>query len=246
VPIRVSAADPTTLAFVALPVCLALALAFGIGVAWRRSGETAPRAVRAALLTLVAAAIWMAVTWRLAGSGWLRRWDLTPPPFLMFLIVILVLAFRIAFSGAGRRLAREIPLWVLVGVQGFRLPLELAMHQLYERGIMPIQMSYTGMNFDIVTGATAFVVAALLAAGRAGIRLAFAWNVVGAVLLLNILVVAVLSTPKFHAFGQDRVNVFVTYRPYVWLPAVMVLAALAGHLLIWRAIRLKSGGTMIP
>jgi hypothetical protein len=30
--------------------------------------------------------------------------------------------------------------------------------------------------------------------------------------------------------------VWVTYPPYVWLPAVMVLAALAGHLLIFRAL----------
>jgi hypothetical protein len=30
--------------------------------------------------------------------------------------------------------------------------------------------------------------------------------------------------------------VFVAYMPYVWLPAVMVLAALAGHLVIFRAL----------
>ena len=53
------------------------------------------------------------------------------------------------------RPANHVPLWILVAVQGFRLPLELAMHRLYERGIMPEQMSYSGRNFDIVTGATA-------------------------------------------------------------------------------------------
>jgi hypothetical protein len=31
-------------------------------------------------------------------------------------------------------------------------------------------------------------------------------------------------------------NVWVTYPPYVWLPAIMVTAALAGHLLIFRAL----------
>jgi hypothetical protein len=31
----------------------------------------------------------------------------------------------------------------------------------------------------------------------------------------------------------------VTYPPYVWLPAVMVVAALAGHLLIFRALRFQ-------
>ena len=30
---------------------------------------------------------------------------------------------------------------------------------------------------------------------------------------------------------------FVTYTPFVWLPAVMVVAALAGHLVIFRALR---------
>jgi hypothetical protein len=31
--------------------------------------------------------------------------------------------------------------------------------------------------------------------------------------------------------------VWVTYPPFVWLPAVMALAGLAGHLVIFRALR---------
>jgi len=30
----------------------------------------------------------------------------------------------------------------------------------------------------------------------------------------------------------------VTYFPFVWLPAVLVLAALMGHILVWRSLRL--------
>ena len=55
-------------------------------------------------------------------------------------------------------------------------------------------------------------------------------------LLVNIIVVAVLSTPAFAYFGADRLNTFVTDVPFVWLPAVMVAAALAGHLIIARAL----------
>jgi hypothetical protein len=97
-------------------------------------------------------------------------------------------------------------------------------------------MTYTGRNFDIVTGATAILVAWALAS-RGSRRLVIAWNVMGLALLVNVLTIAVLSTPVFRYFGDDRLNVFVTYPPYVWLPAVMVLAALAGHLLIFRAAR---------
>jgi hypothetical protein len=62
------------------------------------------------------------------------------------------------------------------------------------------------------------------------------WNVLGLALLVNVVVVAVLLTPRFRYFGDDQLNVWVTYPPFVWLPAVMVLAALAGHLVIFRAL----------
>jgi len=105
-----------------------------------------------------------------------------------------------------------------------------------ERGIMPSQMTYTGRNFDIVTGATAIVVAVLLRSGRGGRGLALGWNLLGLALLLNVVIVAIVSTPRFALFGPDRLNVWVAYPPFVWLPAALVLAALAGHLIVFRAI----------
>ena len=68
-----------------------------------------------------------------------------------------------------------------------------------------------------------------------------AWNVLGLGLLVNVVTVAILSTPAIRAFGDDRLNVFVTYTPFVWLPAVMVAAALAGHLVIFRALSAPAG-----
>ena len=43
--------------------------------------------------------------------------------------------------------------------------------------------------------------------------------------------------PMFHRFGMDRLNVWVADPPFVWLPTVMVLTALAGHLLMFRKLR---------
>lgn len=110
------------------------------------------------------------------------------------------------------------------------------MHAMYERGVMPGQMSYTGGNFDIVTGITAVAVAWLVYTRRAGRGIVLAWNIVGLMLLLNVVALGILSTPGFRFFGDDRLNVFITYAPFVWLPAVMVVAALAGHLIVFRAV----------
>ena len=228
--------DPAVLAFLILPVGLLAALLCGIHVASHRLREDDATRRHALAVTAVVAAAWMAGTWRAAESGVLRLWDVTPPPFALLVAGILGLAVAIAFTGYGWRLAHGLPLWALIAVQGFRLPLELAMHAMYERGVMPVQMSYSGRNFDIVTGATAFVVAWLVFAGRAGRGLVLAWNVLGLILVVNVVTVGILSTPRFGYFGGDRLNVWITYPPFVWLPAVMVLAGLAGHLIIFRAV----------
>jgi hypothetical protein len=232
--------DPAVAAFVWIAVALSAALGTGTVFGWRRSGAGWSQTWRAATLTILAAAAWMILTWRLAASGILQRWDTVPPPFGLMVGGMVALAVLIAVGPVGTRIARHVPLWILIAVQGFRLPLELAMHAMYERGIMPVQMSYSGGNFDIVTGASALVVAALVYTGRGGRRLAMSWNVAGLLLLLNVVIIAMISMPVFAAFGEDRVNVWVTYTPFVWLPAVMVLAALAGHLIIFRALRVKS------
>ena len=231
-------------AFVIIPLLLAAALVFGVAYASRRLGEPARVTARATITTALAAAIWMAVTWYVAARGALLDFESNPPPFALLVGGIVLLAVRIAVTGYGRRLARGIPLWALVGVQSFRLPLELAMHDLAERGIMPVQMSYSGRNFDVVTGITAAVVAVLVARRIAGPTLVLAWNLLGFALLLNIVGVAIASTPRFRYFGDEALNTFVFRPPYVWLPAVMVLAALAGHLVIFRAVatRLHTDG----
>ena len=80
------------------------------------------------------------------------------------------------------------------------------------------------------------------AARRAGVLMlaaALAWNILGLALLVNVVTVAILGTPRFQYFGPDHLNVWVMQPPFVWLAAVMLLAALAGHLLVFRALVLQ-------
>jgi hypothetical protein len=233
--------DPIVFVFVLIPAILVAALLLGVGRASRALGEPSHARRRALALTAAAAAVWLTGTWLTARMGWLLRWDLNPPPFAGLVVCILALAIGVAWTPYGRRLALGVPLWTLVAFQGFRLPLELAMHELSERGIMPPQMTYTGRNFDIVTGATALILGFLLWKGKATRGVVIAWNVLGLALLVNVVTVAILATPRIRYFGNEDVNTFVMYAPFVWLPAVMVLAALAGHLLIFRALQDHQG-----
>src|SRR5688572_431539 len=146
-----SLAEPEILAFVLLPVTMAFVFVWGTAAAWRRSGQ-ASSSGRAAGRAAAGAAIWMGLTLWLSDRGIFLNFDWTPPPFAVLVLSIVTLGIAIAFSPLGTRLA-QLPLWTLVATQAFRLPLEIAMHTLAERDIMPGQMSYSGLNFDVLTGA---------------------------------------------------------------------------------------------
>jgi len=189
-----------------------------------------------AMLAASAAIIWMALTWLVGESGVLREFERNPSPLMQLLIAVIILSVFIAFSHLGRLMAMVIPLYALIGIQAFRLPLAICMHTLYERGIMLSDMTYSGRNFDIVTGVTAIVVALLVATNVGGRKLVWAWNAAGLGLLLHVVVLAVFQIPDIAFFNDGQLNIWVTDPPFVWLPAVMVLAALAGHLIIFRAL----------
>ena len=148
---------------------------------------------------------------------------------------MLVMTLALAWSPFGRRFADKLPFVALIGFQAFRLPLELVMHRAAVAGIMPNVMSYTGYNFDIVTGATALPLA-LYAWRRPLPRwLMMLWNLTGQILLIVVAVVAFAASPVFRAFGDDQLNVWVVQFPYVWI-AVMVAAALFGHVVTMRKL----------
>jgi hypothetical protein len=223
--------------FYALAIAIVLAATALVKIAALRCGDSPAAASRLQRRFLVAAVGWALAVSAASYSGLLLPRGGPPLPFVLLLTGVLVLGVVIARSTIGDRLARGLPLAWLVGFQMFRLPLELAMHRAHTEGLMPEQMSYSGLNFDILTGTTGLVLALAMMVTQVPRWLVRAWNVMGLLLLANIVAVSMASTPVFAAFGPDRLNVFITWMPYTLLPAVMVLAAWAGHLIVFRALR---------
>jgi hypothetical protein len=219
--------------FVAMPVLMAAVMLWAVRYA-------APAHFARSCAIAVA---WFALWGGLAAAGVLGRFDVRPPPLALEMACMLVAGLALGFSALGGLVARAVPLWALVLAQGFRLPLELLMHRTALEHVMPNALSYSGYNFDIVTGASAFFVAYALRRGAAPV-LAFVWSCYGSLCLIAIAVIAVLSSPVIAAFGPDQVNTWVTRFPFVWLPTVLVVCALAGHVIVFRRLASQASESM--
>jgi hypothetical protein len=158
-----NASAVVTAGFVLLPLLVSVGFVLAYGWAGRRLGAGAGALRRRATRLGAAVFAWLLITAIIAATGVLRRFDATPPPFAGLALAVGILGVVVPLSPVGTLLVRGLPLWFLVGFQVFRFPLELLMHRAYVEGVMPVQMSYSGRNYDIVTGITAGVLGVWLA-----------------------------------------------------------------------------------
>ena len=231
---------PAIAGFVSLVVAVSGVTVASVRLASRTAGESDAQTRRRTIVVAATLAAWLALTTILAASGLLAQFDRRPPPFLVFVAVSTALSTVFAFSRFGSLLARSLPIAVLVGFHAFRLPLEIILYQLSLDGVLPVQMTFDGMNYDITTGVLAALIG-LWASYRQPPRLVLMlWNVLGVFLLLVIVTIAALSAPiPLRLFMNDPANTIVATVPFVWLPTLLVQAAWIGHLLVFRRLRFE-------
>ncbi len=198
-----------------------------------RTGTPADRR-RGLWVALAVAAVYLGVSGGLAASGALANVDARPPPAGLMLAGFGVATAAVGLSRVGGRLLTW-PLAALVGVQAFRIAVEVWLAAAYDAGAVPAAVTYHGVNFDVVTGLTAAALGVWLWRGSPPRWVVAVWNVAGLVLLAVVVATAALS-----AFGvvptEPPMTLPVTF-PGVWLPAWLVQLALLGHVVVFRALQ---------
>lgn len=236
-----AASTTATTVFVLIVVAVAGVFIVAARAAFTRHQRADRARSSGVVLTLLVLVASMLIPGVLARAEFLSRYSPLPAPALVLVAAITIGTVVLALSSFGARVAAAIPLTALVGYQVFRVPVEWVLHRLYLEGVVPVQMTYAGRNFDVVTGLAAAALVIVTASGRRARGLVLAWNLLGLGLLVNIVTIAVLSTPvPFRYFTNDPPNLLPSTFPFVWLPTFLVQAALFGHLVVFRALHAES------
>lgn len=191
---------------------------------------------RAAIMALVGLGLWLGYTGMLAHRGLLLATN--PPPRVLLLLIPLVLyTVWLCRSKAALVLAQRIPLRLLVGLQAFRVIVELFLDQLWRAGLLPQGMTWHGHNFDILTGVTAGLLYVMWPHFPKTESAAKSWNYLGLALLAQVAITGVLSAPgpqqlMNHAMPNRAIMTF----PYVYVASLFVFSALSLHVLALRKI----------
>jgi hypothetical protein len=179
---------------------------------------------------------WIALVSILALLGFFTDFSAMPPkPVLVIFIPALALLI-LTFSKKGKELLIATPPHWLIVIQSFRMLVELLLWLAFMRNLLPVQMTFEGSNFDAFSGLLAIPFAIALVKKWSS-WVVVAYNLIGLALLTNILVIAVLSMPTpFRYFMNEPANTLVGEFPFVYLPAILVVIALALHIFSLRQV----------
>jgi hypothetical protein len=186
------------------------------------------RLVRGILLTLVAWLLFVSV-WSL--SGIMSDFNNFPLNFAPVIVIPLVAIIATLFSKRLGEILGNIQASDLIRLQSFRFFVELLLWALFAASLLPEQMTFEGRNFDILAGITAPLIAWLITHNKISRMGLIIWNFACLALLINIVAIAILSTPSpIRIFMKEPANTIVTVFPISWLPGFLVPLAYTLHL----------------
>ncbi len=174
---------------------------------------------------------WLLFQGILAFFGFYKITDTFPPRLFLFAVlpaIILVIALFI-FS---REFIKKLSIQTLTLIHFVRIPVEICLYWLFIQKQIPQIMTFEGRNFEILIGLTApFIYLLTFHKNTANRLLLIIWNIIGLILLTNIVAHAALSIPsQIQNFGFEQPNVAVLHFPFIWLPSIIVPIVLFCHL----------------
>ncbi|WP_166962242.1 hypothetical protein [Yeosuana marina] len=178
--------------------------------------------------------IWIITQSMLAFSGFYsENPNILPPRIMLFGILPPLIVIVFLFITKKRNYLKKNLLFInLINLNIIRLPVEIVLFLLFINGFVPEIMTFEGLNFDILVGITAPLVAYFgITKKRLNYKAILAWNIVSILLLFNIIALAILSAPSpFQKLGFNQANIAIFYFPFVLLPTFIVPVVLFAQL----------------
>ncbi|MBC7426291.1 MAG: hypothetical protein H7321_07120 [Bacteroidia bacterium] len=191
---------------------------------------------------LLIISIWLAIQMIISLTGFYTVTTTIPPRFILLAgppVLFIILLF---ITKKGRRFIDNLSLKTLTLIHVIRIPVEIVLLLLYIQKTVPKEMTFEGINFDVLSGITAPVIYYFVFFNKGmSYKILALWNIVCLMLLINIVTIAVLSAPfPFQKIGMDQPNIAVLYFPFIWLPCCVVPLVLFSHLASLRKIFRKT------
>ncbi|HCN04216.1 MAG TPA: hypothetical protein DIS79_01235 [Bacteroidetes bacterium] len=209
---------------------LTIGVVVGLILRLLRTIQISPRFRNLSIAILIG---WMAVLGILTAQGFFLDFSSVPPRQALLVLPSFILLGLLIVKMRRWNIIGLIPPAFVIGIQAFRLPLEITLHELYRDGWVAQEMTWSGFNFDVVIGILALPVTWFAVVKKTLPRWTIlAFHSLGLCTVTIVATTGILSVPlPFQVLHTTPANIFTSTFPYSWLPSILVPLAVFAHIL---------------
>lgn len=175
---------------------------------------------------------WLLYLSILSLTGILKDLNL-PPKFPLLIFLPLLIGFVVFYRRSkNSRVIKAIPKVWPVYFQSFRIVVELMLLYTFYAGIIPQSATFEGLNFDVLMGVSAPLVAYFLVGQSKSKKLQVVWNVLGILMVMFVGFIIATSMYKPDVWGSEVPLMSMAFieMPYLLLAGFLAPLAIFMHL----------------
>lgn len=217
--------------YVSIFVILVAVIYIGLRKALKTSGFKNLKKV--SYLYFLGLFLWLIYLFLISYNGFIYDKSL-PPRFLIFVFIpLIIFMFIFFYSSRNSKIYEFIPKSWSIYYQSFRVVMELIILMTFYAGIIPIQATFEGYNFELIFAITSPILGYLIFVKQSiPIKYAILWNIVGITFLIIVVSIMVSSyfIPEIWGTQKELIDISFTKLPLLLLPAFMVPSAIFVHI----------------
>lgn len=185
------------------------------------------------VITITILSLWLIVQYAIVKSGFYNDFSLPPriPIFMIFPLFIFTFIFLI--RNRKSKVLDVVPIHIPIFYQSFRVVIEVLFYFTFLKGILPIQVTFEGANYDVLFGVSAIVMGIYAYKNIASKKLLIIWNVIGIVVVGFAAFTFITSFYFPSIWGESNLGIseeFLNF-PFLLLPSFFMPSAIFMHVL---------------
>ena len=176
---------------------------------------------------------WLIIQYTISESGFYH--DLSLPPRIPLFMIFPLFLFTIIFLNRNKKsmLLQAIPIHIPIAYQSFRAIIEWLFYSTFLQGILPVQVTFEGANYDVLLGISAIVMGIYAFRKEASKKLLILWNYIGIGIVMFAAFTFITSFyfPSIWGLENSEMPQKFNQFPFLLLPSFFMPSAIFMHIL---------------
>jgi len=185
------------------------------------------------LIVIAVLSLWLIPHYFLTKTGFYSDFTEFPKIPIFMISPLFLFTFILFLKNKNSRVLDAIPIHIPIAYQSFRAVIEVLFYFTFLKGILPVQVTFEGVNYDVLFGLSAILMGIYAFQKNASKKILIIWNIIGigVVAFAAFTFITSFYFPAIWGLSNSGVSPEFAQFPFLLLPSFFMPSAIFMHIL---------------